>query len=341
MNKNSGGIFLFSDKFIYAAPEYNDLTKFVPAPYFRKSFEVENTGEPCSITIGCGGFYRIWINGTEITKGIIAPYISNLDHTVYFDKYDLTGYLVKGKNTLGFMLGNGMQNNPGGKTWKFHISRLRSAPRFAFSIEIGESVIEADESVRTAPSPLYFDDLRCGERYDARNEINGWNLPSFDDSDWNNAILCEKKNWIYKGTAKIVMPENYIALFDAPDEETAKRIVKAASRPITKAGNYILQGGNLPKAKISPKDKIKSGPVNTLFYRLYVKAKKFCTTESCTGCGLCESLCPMNNISVKDGTPVWGKNCTHCMACICGCPMEAIEYGKVSVGKPRYKCPNE
>lgn len=183
---------MFSDKFIYAAPEYNDLTKFVPAPYFRKSFEVKNTAEPCSITIGCGGFYRIWINGTEITKGIIAPYISNLDHTVYFDKYDLTGYLVKGKNTLGFMLGNGMQNNPGGKTWKFHISRLRSAPRFAFSIEIGESVIEADESVKTAPSPLYFDDLRCGERYDARNEINGWNLPSFDDSDWNNAILCEK-----------------------------------------------------------------------------------------------------------------------------------------------------
>nr|WP_264291386.1 MULTISPECIES: hypothetical protein [unclassified Dorea] len=28
--------------------------------------------------------------------------------------------------------------------------------------------------------------------------------------------------------------------------------------------------------------------------------------------------------------------CTHCMACICYCPAEAIEYGKKSVGKPRY-----
>ncbi len=183
---------MFSDKFIYAGPEYNDLSKFVPAPYFRKSFDVESVSEPCSITIGCGGFYRIWINGTEITKGIIAPYISNLDHTVYFDKYDLTPYLHNGKNTLGFMLGNGMQNNPGGKTWKFHISRLRSAPRFAFSLEIGENLIEADESVKTAPSPLYFDDLRCGERYDARNEISGWNLPEYDDGNWKNAIFCEK-----------------------------------------------------------------------------------------------------------------------------------------------------
>lgn len=154
-----------------------------------------------------------------------------------------------------------------------------------------------------------------------------------------NAVLCEKKNWIHKGTAKIVMPENYIALFDAPDLETSKRIVRAASRAIKKAGDYILQGGNLPKERITLKDKIKSGPVNILFYRFYVKAKKFCTKENCTGCGLCEVLCPMNNIKMKNGRPVWGKSCTHCMACICGCPMEAIEYGKVSEGKPRYKCP--
>lgn len=45
----------------------------------------------------------------------------------------------------------------------------------------------------------------------------------------------------------------------------------------------------------------------------------------------------MNNIQLIDGKPVWGKNCTHCMACICYCPQEAIEYGKKSVGKPRYR----
>ena len=34
--------------------------------------------------------------------------------------------------------------------------------------------------------------------------------------------------------------------------------------------------------------------------------------------------------------PVWKTNCTHCMACICRCPKEAIEYGRHSVGLPRY-----
>lgn len=156
-----------------------------------------------------------------------------------------------------------------------------------------------------------------------------------------NAALCEKKNWIHKGTAKIVMPENYIALFDAPDLETSKRIVRAANRVIKKTGDYILQGGNLSVKKTTMKDKILSGPINKGFNRFYVKANKFYAKESCTGCGLCEQLCPINNIKLNAGTPVWGRYCTHCMACICGCPMEAIEYGKTSVGKVRYKCPEE
>lgn len=181
----------FSDKYIYASSEFNNYDKFVPAPLFRKSFVLENLPEKCGICIGAAGFYRLWINGTEITKGIIAPYVSNPDDIVYYDYYDLKKYLSKGVNVLGFMLGNGFQNNPGGSVWDFHAARFRGAPRFAFALSIDDAVFEADESVKTASSALYFDDMRCGERYDARNEIDGWNLPSFDDSEWSNSLRCE------------------------------------------------------------------------------------------------------------------------------------------------------
>ncbi len=40
--------------------------------------------------------------------------------------------------------------------------------------------------------------------------------------------------------------------------------------------------------------------------------------------------------TIQNGKPVWGGNCAHCMACICRCGAEAIEYGKKSLGKPRY-----
>ena len=79
-----------------------------------------------------------------------------------------------------------------------------------------------------------------------------------------------------------------------------------------------------------------SGPVNPIFYSFFVKANAFAASDACTGCGQCAKLCPTNNITIQNGKPVWGGDCTHCMACICRCGAEAIEYGKKSLGKPRY-----
>ena len=81
--------------------------------------------------------------------------------------------------------------------------------------------------------------------------------------------------------------------------------------------------------------------IKYIFYSLFVKDKKFYAKDDCIGCGLCERLCPMDNIEIKNGKPVWKGGCTHCMACICSCPESAIEYGKISAGKPRYKCPED
>lgn len=76
--------------------------------------------------------------------------------------------------------------------------------------------------------------------------------------------------------------------------------------------------------------------LNPVMYSLMISAKGFTATEQCTGCGKCEARCPLNNVTLTDGKPLWGNNCTHCMACIAGCPAEAIEYGKKTQGKPRY-----
>ncbi len=197
----------FSDKFVYASPEYNNYDKFIPAPLFRKNFNLDQIPDKCEITVGAAGFYRLWINGTEITKGILAPYISNPDDIVYFDFYNLKNYINPGKNVIGIMLGNGFQNNPGGSVWDFHAARFRGAPRFAFTLQIDDTIIEADETIKTAPSAIYFDDLRCGERYDARNEIADWNLPEFNDDLWSASRFCEKPRGEFKlCTAEAVKP---------------------------------------------------------------------------------------------------------------------------------------
>ena len=80
---------MLSKKFISATKERNTLLKHVAAPLMRKNFILKEIPDELIITV-CGlGFYDIFINGEKITKGILAPYISNPDHICYYDKYDL------------------------------------------------------------------------------------------------------------------------------------------------------------------------------------------------------------------------------------------------------------
>lgn len=151
--------------------------------------------------------------------------------------------------------------------------------------------------------------------------------------------LCAQKGLNFKGCGEVVMPENYIALFNAPGKEEAKRIISAAERALHKIAANIKEGSPLPDVKAGAAEKLLSGIVNKIYYPLVVKDKKFYAEETCTGCGLCERRCPLHNIAMENGKPVWKGNCTHCMACIAYCPQEAIEYGKATKGKERYVCP--
>ena len=155
----------------------------------------------------------------------------------------------------------------------------------------------------------------------------------------SNRELCREKGLRCRGTLPVVMPENYIAMFSVPEQDEARKII-AAARPVLEAcAACIREGRDFPAQRPGLLDRLKSGPVNTLFYRFNVRAKPFTVSPACTACGRCERDCPLGNIRIQDGRPVWGDRCTHCMACICGCPAAAIEYGRASRGKPRYQCP--
>ena len=193
----------FPKQFISAGEERTTREQHVNAPYFRKKFRFQK-GSLAKVRI-CGlGFYELYVNGKNITKGPLAPYITNPDQALYYDDYDLTELLEDGDNVLGVWLGNGMQNAAYGNEWKFDVAPFASAPKFALALWVdGELTLETDESFLTKPSPITFDDLRAGERYDARLEIPGWSTPLLDDSDWQNAVLAVTP----KGEPKIVEAE--------------------------------------------------------------------------------------------------------------------------------------
>ncbi|MBQ8407775.1 MAG: family 78 glycoside hydrolase catalytic domain [Clostridia bacterium] len=183
---------IFSTRFVSATHEKSTTKKNVAAPYLRRTVIFDKVPEKTEITV-CGlGFYELYVNGKRITKGHMSPYIVNPDQVLPYDSYDITDMMVYGENVFAFILGNGMQNAFGGFIWDFQKARFNSAPKLAFALEMTadgkKSVIEADESLLCHPSPFYFDDLRMGEKYDARREIPNWNMPGCDLSDWTPAI---------------------------------------------------------------------------------------------------------------------------------------------------------
>lgn len=66
---------------------------------------------------------------------------------------------------------------------------------------------------------------------------------------------------------------------------------------------------------------------------------RFWADERCAGCGLCARLCPVGNVELRNGHAHFAGHCVLCMRCIHQCPQEAIQIGKLTLDKFRWRGP--
>jgi len=176
-------------KFISSGFGAGSLEKPHPAPLIRKSFNIEAPPKKATLTVTGIGFYRLFVNGREITRGLLSPYITDPGHVVAFDRYDIKPHLTVGENVIGLILGSGFRapiaGHPAGLT-----SSSRGDVMCALVCDVDGEVFECDESFKVHPSPILMNDLRYGEHYDARLEkdVEGWCMAGFDDSRWTPAV---------------------------------------------------------------------------------------------------------------------------------------------------------
>jgi ferredoxin len=134
----------------------------------------------------------------------------------------------------------------------------------------------------------------------------------------------------------IRMPANYIikynpAMFGARSDNRLDRKLRRADKKLQKLADDIASGTRRVKTS-SITSKAMYTDVPSLDSGFSVSAK-------CTGCGLCERVCPVKNIAPVDGKPTWQHRCEHCVACISWCPVSAIEFGGVTQKRTRYRNP--
>jgi len=134
----------------------------------------------------------------------------------------------------------------------------------------------------------------------------------------------------------LAMPNNYIPMFDIDPAEVARKKVQAASMRLHDIAGAVCAGRCVFDVEEGSMPALKSGLIAPMFNRFAMSDKPFFAEDTCTSCGMCERICPTENIVLKDGKPTWQGSCVQCLACLHRCPVRAIQYGKNTKNKGRY-----
>jgi ferredoxin len=152
--------------------------------------------------------------------------------------------------------------------------------------------------------------------------------------------LLQEKGTVLASGFKMVLPDNYVLMYNPTSEEkqierfNAEKIkIKEIAKSVRKREHFGLDEKFFEPSKL----------IAPLAYKHTAKfgedARRFWTNEKCNGCSSCKALCPVKNIEMKDKKPIWNEACQQCLACIHWCPHQAIEYGKGTKKRRRYRNP--
>jgi ferredoxin len=126
----------------------------------------------------------------------------------------------------------------------------------------------------------------------------------------------------------ILMPANYVISYNPADgDKKAKALDKADERLSLCAREISAMARSVKALPLTAKN---------LFNDIEKLDAAFAVNGDCTGCGLCERICPVRNIRLESGKPKWLHRCERCVACISWCPAKAINHGNNTQGRRRY-----
>jgi len=172
----------------------------IKGPLFRKDFIIEKDIKRARAYVTGLGYYELRLNGEKVGEEVLDPGWTGYDKRILYTTHDITEGLKKGKNAVGIMLGNGRYSPDEEYVKKTaSVNPLHSLQVFGekpvallqINIEFcdGSKVsIYTDNNWKVVSGPITFNDIFKGEVYNARLEKEGWDLPEFDDSEWEPAI---------------------------------------------------------------------------------------------------------------------------------------------------------
>jgi ferredoxin len=157
-----------------------------------------------------------------------------------------------------------------------------------------------------------------------------------------NGILmqgCRKK---LDAAFAIKMPGNFPPVGVPPEGEKKEEILRSADAQLADIAGMIGNGQTVP-----PAFSLLSRLMKAVMYGMFAKNvhgmdTSFSVDDTCTDCGTCAKVCPVENITMENDRPVWQHRCELCCACLHFCPVEAIQLNTMqgTKGRGRYRHPD-
>jgi ferredoxin len=220
---------------------------------------------------------------------------------------------------------------------------LYAAKRIAGKIDgdvvsMSEISVSSDDTAIGFIFPVYFWGLpRIVERFIKVLQIKDKEAYVFAVATYGGVVrgvlgrvkrLLTEKGVSLRYGKNLKMVENYIPRYKLNDSEAFRRQIDenidAIAAAVRNRENNRIQVFT---------------PINTLINKSYPDQNSdryFTVADSCSGCAICQRVCPAGNIEMEQKTPVFRHQCEHCLACVHNCPVQAINWKHKTEDKGRF-----
>ncbi|MBU1076057.1 MAG: EFR1 family ferrodoxin [Spirochaetes bacterium] len=153
--------------------------------------------------------------------------------------------------------------------------------------------------------------------------------------------LFQKKGIRLKAGFTMLMPGNYTPFYNAMPKWLQKFMFNRELKRIKRIANIVRKR---KRHRLEQTFFLISWILSGLLHgkkalQIPVMDKGFWVDENCNSCRICEKVCPVKNIRMKNKRPSWLHHCEQCLACLHWCPKKAIQWEKRTKKRRRYHHP--
>mgnify|MGYP000955667237 CR=1 FL=1 len=171
----------------------------VDDPWLRKSFDLEAVPQKATIFIASVGYHELYVNGKKIDDHVLAGAVTDHTKRARYIAYNISDKLRPGKNVIALWLGSSWSIFPSYATSHNPRTPMVIAQADFYDVQMKHmSRLQTDDSWKIHSSPnrllgTWEMHNYGGEIWDANKEIEGWNLPAFNDKNWKQATVYNLK----------------------------------------------------------------------------------------------------------------------------------------------------